>query len=368
MKFKIISIIIAFLFLECNILLAQRPQDPQVPNSTQQQFNDMFFPKTLRTVSMIPCNPVLPNPSCNYIQNNQFNTTVFPYSTTDPFGLNQVPSWSNSHGQPDLANSFFGIAIPFGATNFAMMAFSNNGSSNLSDGIVQKIAPLQSGTNYVFRFWELNPNALSASPFDEVNIYLIRCSDYSNFNVNSNALPIVPTNSQQIFCETNLPSSTIFQGNPNAWRNRVLKFQANDNYDMIWIAPKPKSNGLYPPVLYCFGLPELINANLNITMSPNPPSPSVCQYTLQAPNCLLFNSEFIWTSPSGQTFNGSSVNVNVNNPLNVGTWTVTMQINGINPSNSFSCGNGTFPISGSIFVPACSTTPAVTCINLPLIQ
>jgi hypothetical protein len=351
---KISKIIIAILLMASFNGIAQR-----IPLTTQQ-FNAQFFPKINRTTTLIPCIPTLIESSCNFILNNQFNTTVNPYSTSDPFGLDQVPNWSNSHGQPDLAFTGLGISVPFGANNYTMIEFSNNGTNNLSSGIVQKIAPTQIGTNYLFRFWEIAPLIFSNTPIGEVNIYLIKCSDYQNFNVNSYALPAVPANSQQIFCETNLSLVTGY-GFPNAWKNRVLKFTANDSYDMIWIAPKGTTSGFYSSTVYCFGLPELIKTNnFQIIKTPNTPSPGNCTITLST-NCNVYDGVLTWTH-NGTSFVGNSITVDSNIFNNTGTWTVTLTTPTADPHNS-TCGNATFAVTASTIVPECNP-----CINLPLIQ
>ncbi len=370
MKNKIFYLL---LFVAISITLkAQRPQALQINNISQEQINEMFFKKIMRTTTMLPSTPVLRSPSCNYIQNNNFNTTVTPYSQTDPFGLDQVNGWSSSHGRPTLADPFFGIQNPSTASNYALMKFGNSGGANpvnFSEGIVSKIAPLQVGGLYVFKFYELYPNYSfnSIPPFEQVDIYLIKCSDYSNFQVNSFQLPAVPTNSQRIFCETNLQAQPLIPL-PQNWQNRVVNFQANDNYDMIWVRPVPKVNGTYPSLTnYAFALPELIDASLKIIMTPAVQSPAICNYTLQSNNCLLDNSQYLWTGPNGQTLIGNLINVDVSNAQNVGTWNVELQINNVNTSNN-TCSNSSFPLITGTVLHSCSTTTTPPCINLPLIQ
>ncbi len=354
---KTLKIIIFLLIILTNgvNLIAQRG------SASQQllQFNATYFPNIIRNYKLVSCNPPIAQPICTYILNNVYGTNPNP-SINNPFGNNDIPFWNNSHDMPRLADPFLGIVVPPGASNFALMPYSNQGGANLSSGIVQKIAPLQAGQNYLMRFFEKNASFFFLNSMAKVEIYLINCTDYQNFNVNGNTLPAVPQSSQRIFCETNYAAS--LQLTP--WQNRVFTFQANSNYDMIWVFATPTLTGLYPQSFYCFTLAELINASTFSITDVNANNPNTCNASLYA-SCQVTGALFTWTGPSGQVFTGNYLLVDRGVPSNVGVWTLTLTVPTADPSNS-TCGNN-IEVSSQINLTLCGAA-APNCINLPLIQ
>jgi hypothetical protein len=325
-----------------------------------QQFNNLYFPALNQNNTLINCSPPITAPVCNYICNNEYATIPNP-NVTNPFGNGDIPCWGNSHGVPRLVDVTLGIQPPPGVSNFALLPYSNNGTQNLSSGIVQKIAPLQPGQNYWLRFYEKNASFFFLNALALVEIYLINCSDYQNFNVNSNALPAVPVNSQRIFCETNY-AATVQLG---PWQNRTIGFSVNpnSNFDMIWIVAKPTVTGLYPPGFYCFTLAELLKVN-NFSIGSVNNNPNPCITTLIT-NCTINGSLLTWTGPANQVVTGNTISVDLSIPANVGLWMVTLTTPNANPNNS-TCGNNTI-VSASVNLLACGA-PLANCINIPLIQ
>ncbi len=346
---KIFNICIILL---CSNLLSNAQQG--TVTAQVQKFNTKYFPAS-RITTLISCTPQLLAPICSYIQNNQFGTS----QNVNAFGNGDVPFWSNSHGMPRLADPSLGIALPPGTSNFALMPYSNNGTQNLGSGIVQKIAPTVINRNYLLRFYEKNASFFFLNSLAKVEIYLIKCSDYQNFNVAGNTMPVVPTNSQRIFCETNYAASLQLM----PWQNRTITFQANNNYDMIWIVATPTLTGLFPTSYYCFTDAELINVN-NFSITAINGGTNPCTAVLNT-NCTVSGSVLTWTGPNGQVFTGNVIIIDKNIPSNVGIWTVTLTTPNADSNNS-TCGNN-ISITTSINITACGTTN-VNCINLPLIQ
>jgi hypothetical protein len=362
------------LFLFTNVLLlstvtalAQRGGGgggSQMTPQQQQQFSDYYFPNTARTAEHLPCTPAYTPPVCNYIQNRQFNPTP-GFNPTNPFGLGQIPFWGPSHGVPRLQNPLLGITVPVGVTNYALMpyAFSPALGQNQSSGIIQRIAPTQQGQNYVLRFFEKNASFFLLNPLARVDIFLIKCGDYQNFNINSNTAPAVPAANQHIFCETNYAASTQLA----PWQNRVVTFTANDSYDMIWIYATPVLTGNFPQSFYCFAEPELINVTNFGVFNLNANDPGTCLASLYPTICLPMGATITWTGPIGQVFTGSSLIVDRSNPINAGVWTATLSFPTSDPHNS-NCGNP-LTVSTTINLTCCNCPPPnPNCINLPLVQ
>jgi hypothetical protein len=241
---------------------------------------------------------------------------------------------------------------PPGAANYAFMF--QDGQTGRSEGIVTKIPPLITGNNYLISFFISQVLASANQDFFNFTIRLIHCNDYLLFNWNSDFAPPVPVNSQAVYCETGF-------FNPQNWQHLQSKFIANNDYDMIWIYPTA-SPGSINGSFACFALPELIDAdNFHITMNPNPPTVTNCMVTL-TPGCTVNNAGFTWMDPNGNTYTGNQMIIDSGNSANVGTWTVTQTIAGITATNS-SCGNLSFNVTATIYVPDC-----VRCIDLPLIH
>ncbi len=333
------------------------------PGLSPQQQQAYWFPIMNKTNLELPCSPQEIITNCNLIKNNNFipgiNYIPNLINMADPFGLGLVPNWGNSHGSPQLSDFTTAptpsIAPPFGVSNYAAsgVAWDDINSPVLGEGIVQKIPPLTIGSNYYLQFFERFIAANLTEKLNEVNIVLIKCADYVNFNENSYSTPIVPTNSQTIFCQTNF--------NITNWQKVRTSFTANDNYDMIWIYPKTNTiiTGSH---FLLFTLPELIKINdFTINISPFFIDPTVCKVTL-TPSCILHGATYTWTSPNGLQTTGNSINFFNNIAGNYGNWTVTMNVPSIVSTNNI-CDNLLYPLTATVNIPNCNQ-----CINLPLIQ
>jgi hypothetical protein len=334
----------------------------QYKNDSEKPIYDFsltVYPKLVKRLAVLSdCSPILANSNCNIVRNNDFDHTLYnpndQQHVNDPFGLDLVPEWYPSHGSANIygPNFLAPIPPPIGISSYffggvGQIGAQGGGGAFYSEGIVQKITATIPGHRYVLSFFKAktdysnNPYVGTNDPIDILHITLINCEDYiSTFNPNSYSYPVVPANSQPIFCETGMSN--------NNWEQVFVNFTATSNYNMIWIYPEEnptpgKFSGLY------FAHPELIDitASFAQTLIGTPPN---CQVLL--PHCGPINSVFTWTGPNGQIISGT-----VNQPLQINTstdyglWTLQMTVPGsLNTNNT--CSDNT-SLQANIYVPQC---------------
>ncbi len=313
--------------------------------------------------SQINCSPI-PAGGCNSITNHDFNHPNYNpydwYHYTDPFTMNLVPGWLSSHGTPTIYDGvFFNTPLPpTGASGYFFAGVGQDGVQGgngafFSEGVAQKIPTLVPGHLYAFSFFKAkkdytsNPYVQTNNPVDFLHIRLMNCSDYDTyFHPPSHAYPTIPPNSQAIYCETAVANDN--------WEQVMIYFTATTAYDMIWIYPEEyqipwRFSGLF------FSHPQLIDITAIQSQVQQGTYPN-CMATL--PNCGPLNSTYIWEGPNGQYItaqSGQTVQVNASNPLNVGTWFLTIVLPGATITNNTCSQQG--GVFTSVNVTACSSPP-----------
>ncbi len=280
----------------------------------------------------INCIPITPS-GCNYITNISFTPSP-QYNPSinwgDPF-RNQpnslIPDWLSSHGSPNVYDGInYPNPLPFANSGYSRMAAGNVLGDPANEGIIQKITPLEAGKEYGLSFFKKKDNFTPISyAVDNFYIVLMHCSSYAEFDPSTSEIPAIPVNSQVIYNETSF-------GNTN-WDQVFKCFRANDNYDMIWFFPKQNRNNNNLGVAL-LSYPELINiSNFSAGLSPIPTAPN-CTVTIgpNTPNCSVKNAVYTWHGPSGQVITAppnQQIQVDANDFLNVGIWTLVMTVPGV---------------------------------------
>lgn len=291
---------------------------------------------------LINCTNVVNN-NCNRILNNNFAPGLNYATPTDPFSMNEVPNWVPPGGTPTIYDpvAFPGnwyTTPPPQATSYAFMGSANDVNIGpIVESVAQNIKPVQAGHIYFLTFYKQRKNytqqGLGAYPVDFFDIYLFNCSDFNTYFPPNplHSPPTVPPNSQHIYCETSVVNDT--------WERVAVKFTANQNYDMIWFSPTedfslgaPRYSGLYVT------LPELIDVT-NFTAGPFIPGtqPTCMGQIGTTNNCAPTDALFTWFNPANQFYSSgttSLLSIDVTNPANQGTWTLTMTVSGTSFSNN----------------------------------
>jgi|GEM_PF-3469404 len=176
-----------------------------------------------------------PGPPANRVLNPIF-------AAIDPTGLgpfevaNNIDYWGASHGTPQF-NVMHGVPanFPTGA-NCASMWSARTRAATLGEGIIGNLggsnfttSAIEANKQYVLSFYRSfisEPNNPTPA-LDVMNIRLLKCQDA--IHTATTTIPAVPTNSQQVYCETNINAG---------FQRVVVTFTANDDYDLIWIYPE----------------------------------------------------------------------------------------------------------------------------------
>lgn len=310
------------------------------------------------------CDVPLTNNNCNQIFNN--NLTPIWADCFNSWGFNPFarcfPDWGFTHGTPQV--NLTSPSIGQNINHACMWAYNNAILPNQmlrSEGIATRIPNLLPGHKYAITFFRRtrpDPGMFGfngAPDLDEVNIRLIMCNDYLTINaMQSDDFPNPPTNSQAIFCETNV--------NQRNWQRVAQTFVANDNYDIVCIYPRQYALWQW---WLDFGQLELIDVtNFNAGPPPNPISPD-CLVNIGplTPNCGITGATYTWHGPNGQVVAAPAnqqIPVNTADPTQVGVWTLQMDIPNIVTTNN-TCSNR-FDASATVNVPACQN-----CLNPPQI-
>ncbi len=295
----------------------------------------------------VNCTP-LSFTNCNLITNNTFNTnnSFDPNNLQHvdrPFELGLIDDWYATHGTPQNSIQFSTDSPPFTGAGVTYMGANATSSGANSEGIIGKLVPLIAGHKYGFSFFRKITNN-SFFPLDFLNISLMKCDDYDETFLPMGSIPpTLPSQSQIIYCETNISSQT--------WEQIFVTFIANDNYDMIHICPKenlPTSGWLRDSYLL-FSYPELIDiTNFSAGLAPNI---SLCPGTKKIlgpnpENCSVRNSIFTWKSPSGGTL-GNGQQISVTNSSPSGNYTLEMTVPTSTITNN-SCSNNSPVVSNHI--------------------
>lgn len=289
----------------------------------------------------INCNPITSS-NCNLILNNNFDHIPNYTTPVDPFNMDEIPGWVAPGGSPTVWDpAYFGTWYdppPPQATSWAFMGVGSTAQlGEYTESVAQKVPQIMAGRTYFLTFYKKRkdyaPHGLGTFPVDFFNIYLFNCSDYTTyFPPNPNwSPPTVPLNSQQIYCETDVVN--------DVWQRVAIKFTAAHDYDMLWFYPRQnaglgldRGSGLY------ITLPELIDVT-NFTAGPFIPGtqPNCVGLIGTTNNCAPTDALFTWYNPANQFYSSgiiSQLNIDVTNPANQGTWTLTMTVSGTSFSNN----------------------------------
>jgi hypothetical protein len=302
----------------------------------QNQIEENFiFAPILQQRITADCTPISPGSNCNYISNNNFTPTT-PYNQYDPFSPGNVAPWLNTHGTPTLYDPFITwLTPPPPATGFAFLAADGmpSGYPDKGEGIAQKIPQLVPGNKYVLSFFRRFTWAYPwTGNMDQLNVVLMNCSDYQQFIPLTDFSPSVPTNSQTVYCETNITNQY--------WEKVVVKFTATNSYNMIWLFPRMTTHNKWGAIDIAY--PELIDVT-NFSAGTFTQTSSGCSSTVaigpSQPNCSVDGAVFNWYNPLGQLVASSATSqqVNINPTTDFGTWTLKMEFPTAANTNS-TCG------------------------------
>lgn len=335
----------------------------------KQWRNDIISEVNEEQQNVIHCLPRSLN-GCNYINNNTFLPNSLYQSSNilhyhDPFNFDpeMIPEWYASHGTPNIFDGVnYPSPLPFTDAGYARMgAWGDDFSDDLlSEGVVQKIPVLTANKEYVLSFFKKIENIApgAGNTIDNFNIVLMNCADYSQIYTPLYEAPQLPANSQVIYCER-------LVRNVN-WEQVVIKFTANQAYDMIWVFPKQNIGASSVPSVILFSFPELIDpTNFSAGI---PPATGNCHVTIgPAPlNCSVRNAVFTWRDPSNNiVYQGPNQHLNLDmGTAPSGTYTLSMSV----PSAANITTNGCslhFPVySATVNVPA----PSCNCTGLQIIN
>jgi len=339
-----------------------------------------YTPKKATMVFPISCTPIS-SPTCNYIQNNDFNTpNPGDAHNANVFSDELVLPWLPGQGSCEIypggnagvnPGSYPGhpaifTVPPVPATSFAFGAagWHYTFNDNISESIVQKIPNIIPGHVYVLSFFIAHKNFSDITignidyPLDHFNIHLISCKDYNETfhpdDPHDYSYPAIPSNSQQIYCQDNIT-------NDNVWHRVFVHFvgqQPDPAYplNMIWIWPQEDTqvdrvSGMF------FAYPELVDLTAYANQVQQAVTPN-CIATL--PSCGPTGSVFTWVGPPGSTIIpptpvNTSVTLDLNNPANAGIWTLTLSV----PSADITTGacNTTGSFTTTVNVLPCGVPP-----------
>lgn len=334
----------------------------------KQWRNDIISEVNEEQQNVIHCLPRSLN-GCNYINNNTFLPNSLYQSSNilhyhDPFNFDpeMIPEWYASHGTPNIFDGVnYPSPLPFTDAGYARMgAWGDDFSDDLlSEGVVQKIPVLTANKEYVLSFFKKIENIApgAGNTIDNFNIVLMNCADYSQIYTPLYEAPQLPANSQVIYCER-------LVRNVN-WEQVVIKFTANQAYDMIWVFPKQNIGASSVPSVILFSFPELIDpTNFSAGI---PPATGNCHVTIgPAPlNCSVRNAVFTWRDPSNNiVYQGPNQHLNLDmGTAPSGTYTLSMSV----PSAANITTNGCslhYPVySATVNVPA----PSCNCTGLQIV-
>lgn len=298
----------------------------------QKELNRNGLISKMRNTNYIcPSSPV--QNACNYIRNNKFEPTAgYNPNANDPnnssywqpFSLNLIDGWFAPSSTPQI-NNFWGVpSPPMPAIGYSHFDNENDGIfPNIAESVAQRIPDIAPGENFILSFFKIYPGSYTATGVT-FKIILANCEDLVNF---SNLTPItIPANTQTIYCEIN--------PNNNNWQQNAVKFTSNGNYNTIWILPELATGRSILNLAY----PELIKINnfsAGIVSSPD----ANCMVTVgpSTPNCTVANAVYTWTHGSTSiiaTYPSQQIQVDASNPVNVGTWTLTMTVPNAIASNT----------------------------------
>jgi Secretion system C-terminal sorting domain len=310
----------------------------------------------------LDCSPIQQQPGCNLIINNNFNPLNYnsevEEQVADPFSRELIPSWNSSHGTPNIYDGVnYDLPAPIPpAAGYAGMGIIEEGSATgpEGEGIVQKISALNPGKKYSFSFFiKRHPFRGGADlALADFYIVLMKCEDYHLMDHSSFSMPVMPVNSQIIYCERDVQNEN--------WYQNVFSFQPDAAYDMIWIFPKINPGSPNPSSTYLlFAYPELIdisNFSAGVVTPASPVSPN-CNVTIGpvTPNCSFTNAIYTWYGPNGQVHSSTSQQLVVNTAdvLNAGVWTLQMT----SPTNNSSDCGAALLVSANVYVPFCENAP-----------
>jgi|GEM_PF-6167305 len=273
---------------------------------------------------------------CNYFNNSDLILNVPFYDPEEAFKDHKVTDWEQSHGSPGLYQFQASPQINF----IYLAAF---GGTGYGEGVATGIRNLTPGHRYALSFQRSvnsNPNTTPTSPTSLVHhfsVVLIHCADFTAFNKDVYNTPTVPAGAQIIHCESNL--STV------GWQQVFECFTASSDYDVVWFYPQ-NDDATQSDIEVM--QPELIDIT-SFDAGPDVCSPGA--NTIIGPstsNCSVKNALFTWTGPNGQLISTSNnppqTPINMQDPLNWGTWTLSMTV----PGSIYSSCSGQCTIIDSI--------------------
>jgi hypothetical protein len=252
-----------------------------------------------------------------------------PAADANPFGLRYIDNWINTHGTPTVYSNFAGH------NNILLEA-----NLTWGEGIAGKIQQLIPGHNYWLKFdWATYFGTSDPAYIDrDYNIYLIHCTDAPLYftDPSTSAYPQIPPGSQRIYCEHDFYAASNFKPS--------VCFNANSNYDMIWIFPKKGTTASSTPIEVGFSNPYLIDkSSLEIVVQSSPINPCIKTLFL---NIAIPDAMYEWYI-NGAIFS-TLQNPQIDASTQNGTITLNITPNNI-PSNNACSINGCV-LSANVFI------------------
>lgn len=268
--------------------------------------------------------PVNGNGNCNIIPNSNF-LLADPNITNSAFGANNVDGWYDAFGSVDI-NRYISSFDP--SINFASMAV---GGRLNGEELVVKIPNLIQGHEYLYSFFIASNDFVwtSKTPNVSFSSVLINCQDFPL----SESSPYVPitTPNQPIYCEY------LGDVGSSPWRQVVVKFTAENNFNMLRIFPSMSAVPNYSSLSFIhFGLPELVDVTPISNFSTGPASIRFCTASFLPRNCSVRNSVFTWKDPNGNILQqGGIQSINLSMPPNLfGLYTLSMSVPSASTTNN----------------------------------
>ena len=290
-------------------------------------------PATPEGLKLLNCSPVNVN-ACSgidcLIPNSELtvadclNTGDFQSAIFTPENQTSctVQNWGPFAGSPDI----YPLFAP--GINYAHMVVSRNSiGGSFSECIVIKTPMLSPSENYTFSIYKNILPTINGNSVDDFRIILLHCSDYYQAMeslgwLDRDVIPEIPANSQTIYCESNVVNID--------WEHVAINFTANSNYDMIWIRPKQlETNPTQVMTNFNIAMPQLVSNNhlIKTIQSDN-------NTITLSPSCIIRDGVYTWFNPQGLPITTQTVDINVNNTADLGTWTLKMELPGIVSTNN----------------------------------
>lgn len=267
--------------------------------------------KSDQSAALVAC----PAHPCDFIGDGNFSGYVTGCGGTNPFsfwGGSCVQCWKSSHGSPQVLSA--------AGNNYAAMW--HDGGLNKGEGILIDppfIPTLQNGKTYLLTYnMRRDPNNIGPNVSTTINntFAVVTTGLPPNAGGQANGEPIPnPVPKQTVDNVINFSSTT--------WTQRVICFQANSNYDQLFIYPQ-STNSTSPSTCWLnvddVSLKLVDDAGANQTVA-------TCGSSVQiGPVCPIPGANYSWLPTSGLSCTNCSNPIA--SPLITTTYTMTISIPG----------------------------------------